>query len=174
MPDELMACKVDKTGWPYGPWMNEPDFMTWVDEGTGFTCIITRDPEFGYLNGYVAIPEGHPFHQEHYSRIPDEYHEIHGDLTFSDWSRRFHNLSSKVWLLGFDCNGSHDYAPGINRMPNAMSFASPLRTHMDQYKNLEYVKLECLNLAYLLSRVVGGVAIVQPQGIMRLIKRGGA
>ena len=36
---------VDKRGWPSGPWMDEPDYVQFQDEATG----------------YVGVPDGHPF-----------------------------------------------------------------------------------------------------------------
>ena len=31
---------MDKTGWAPGPWIDEPDDVQFVDDGTGLTCRI--------------------------------------------------------------------------------------------------------------------------------------
>ena len=33
---------IDKTDWPDGPWKLEPDKMLWIDEDTGYECLIKR------------------------------------------------------------------------------------------------------------------------------------
>jgi hypothetical protein len=34
---------VDRTGWPPGPWDDEPDRIEWIDEATGQPCLMRRN-----------------------------------------------------------------------------------------------------------------------------------
>lgn len=52
--------KVDKSKWPEGPWKYEEDYLKWIDQRTGFTCLITRDEKLGVLHLHVRLPHGHP------------------------------------------------------------------------------------------------------------------
>lgn len=49
----------DKKAWGHGPWQDEPDKISWVDEATGLDCLIVRN-HGGALCGYVGVPETHP------------------------------------------------------------------------------------------------------------------
>lgn len=53
---------IDRTGWPSGPWDDEPDRVEWRDEATGLPCLALRNDMFGSWCGYVAVPPGHPVH----------------------------------------------------------------------------------------------------------------
>lgn len=44
------------------PWDDEPDAFDWRDPATGYPCAIRRNPDTGTLNGYVGVPDDHPFH----------------------------------------------------------------------------------------------------------------
>lgn len=62
---------VDKSSWPAGPWIEEPDKKQWQDAATGLPCLIVRHPRHGNLCGYVGVPQSHPLHGKSYSeRVP--------------------------------------------------------------------------------------------------------
>lgn len=46
--------KVDRTGWPAGPWDNEPDFTEWTT-AAGYPAFIGRLPD-GCFYGIVEAP----------------------------------------------------------------------------------------------------------------------
>lgn len=60
--------------------------------------------QFGWGNGYVVIPEGHPFHGKDYHQIPVE---VHGGLSFSksvddlDWNE-LRDEDKGGWVVGFN------------------------------------------------------------------------
>lgn len=56
----------DKESWGVGPWTDEPDKVSWVDEETGLDCMIVRNYG-GALCGYVGVPETHPLFGVGYS-----------------------------------------------------------------------------------------------------------
>lgn len=58
----------------------------------------------GLWNGYVAIPKGHPAYGKDYDEIDVE---IHGGLTFGNYSSKLDNPSlpkfdEEHWVVGFD------------------------------------------------------------------------
>lgn len=55
--------------------------------------------EFGWGNGYVHIPEGHPWFGKDYNDI--EGVEINGGLTYSE-------MQEGMWVIGFDTAHSWD------------------------------------------------------------------
>lgn len=80
-------ASVDKTGWPPGPWHDEPD---WQDfEAHGLECRVMRHPQHGHLCGYVQCS-----HEIPYALLPED---ISG--------------GSDV-LYGFDTSPPNGYWPG--------------------------------------------------------------
>ena len=50
----LESKKLDKSHLEEdGEWINEPDYLMWIDEDTGYKCEIKRHPQLGHLCGYV-------------------------------------------------------------------------------------------------------------------------
>lgn len=132
--------KVDRAGWPEGPWDNEADYLHWVDEPTNLDCLIVR-AGLGHLCGYVGVPEGHPWHGVDYLHLAvlGEGHSVHGSLTYSArcGGSVCHDVKGRpepVWWLGFDCGHSGDYAPGMDgrRWPTGPDSGS--------YRNVQYVQ----------------------------------
>ena len=56
MNTESNEYTVDKTGWPEGPWMTEPDKLVWIDVDTDLDCMAVRAPTTGAWCGYVGVP----------------------------------------------------------------------------------------------------------------------
>ena len=48
--------------------------------------------EYGWGNGYVLLPEGHPDYDKDYNHLP---YSVHGGLTFS-------GIMNGYWAIGFD------------------------------------------------------------------------
>tara|TARA_R110001583_G_scaffold123825_8_gene275248 strand:+ start:340 stop:663 length:324 start_codon:yes stop_codon:yes gene_type:complete len=46
----------------------------------------------GLYNGYITLPEGHPWFEVD---LPDEAHDIHGRITYSE-------KEGDEWVIGFD------------------------------------------------------------------------
>lgn len=76
-----------------------PAKMTVVDSGveSGIRWTTCEAPLYGAVNGYVQIPEGHPWHGKSYDDIDVD---VHGGLTYGcgEW-------------IGFDCMHCGDYWP---------------------------------------------------------------
>ena len=137
---------VDKSEWPRGQWDNEPDKAQWID--SGLDCLIVRGP-VGALCGYVGVPETHPAFGQGYD---EQDLGVHGGLTFSGECRpgdegkgicHTGEVANKVvWWLGFDCSHAGDTAPTM-----------PPFFDDDVYRDFNYVKAQCSNLARQLAEL---------------------
>lgn len=156
---------VDKQCWSEGPWMQEPDKVSWVDESTGLDCLAKRNNFQGVWCGYVGLPKGHSLFGVEYNAIEDI--EVHGDLTFSglcdedDKEQGICHLSDNgesVWWFGFDCGHGGDICPGIDAFYKKMKIEKGMNLGSfdigglfnfgdENYRDLSYVKAECKRLA---------------------------
>lgn len=132
---------VDRTGWPAGPWDDEPDRAEWRAKGTPrVACLMVRNA-MGAWCGYVGVPPGHPWHGLGYDQIDAE---AHGGLTYSDscGGPICHvprlGESDDVWWVGFDCIHYMDDAPGLRAMGSRLS---------GEYRTEEWVRAEVNQLA---------------------------
>lgn len=155
---------IDKSGWGYGPWQEEPDKRQWEDEETGLPCLIVRNIQLGFLCGYVGVQPSHPAHgvKDSFSYDDDgnlisvslidaeiDNITVHGGLSFADGcghgedeSRGICHVTGNgepddVWWFGFDCGHAWDVCPGH----------PSLRSYDGEYRTIEYVERECQNLA---------------------------
>ena len=139
---------VDKSGWKDGPWMEEPDRVTF--EHAGFPIILKRHPTLGHWCGYVGVPEGHPAFgatNEYGDGVPQD---VHGGCTYARACDNDPVLGvchvkkdgepERFWL-GFDFAHGGDLSPGGDV---AMRFS--LREG-GTYKNLRYVEAEAKRYA---------------------------
>lgn len=144
----------DKSTWGPGPWQDEADKKQWLDEATGYPCLIVRSPSSGSLCGYVGVPEAHPFYGKGYGVLPDDP-EVHGGLTFAgscrvdaDESKHVCHKAGgddKVWWLGFDTAHCGDYSPKIDAVMKSVGhYYGDLG---DTYKDFDYVTREVIDLA---------------------------
>lgn len=53
---EISLKLYDKSTWGKGEWQEEPDFIMYQDEESGFICIIRRNSKSGILCGYISVP----------------------------------------------------------------------------------------------------------------------
>jgi hypothetical protein len=66
------------------PRLGEADKVAWLDNATGYECIMLRATDGGYLSGYVGVPHGHPLWGWKYEAIPADLGiEVHGGLTYA-------------------------------------------------------------------------------------------
>lgn len=126
--------KVDKSTWGVGAWSFEPDEEEFIHAGQ--QCFIWRHPSIGHWCGYVAIPEGHPWHQKPYEDI---HVEVHYGLTFGD--KFFDGSKGDTYWLGFDCAHSGDYTPYTGS--RGWSYGE----NEYDYKDIEFVKMHTKRLA---------------------------
>lgn len=143
--------KVDRTGWPLGPWDQEPDRVEWRT-AAGLPALILRHFWTGNLCGYVAVPPGHPLHGQPYGAAGDALPKgAHGGLTYAGACRGSichvpaEGEPDDVHWLGFDCAHAFDAQPGrLDRM-----WIEPDM----RYRTVDYVRAECESLAAQLVEV---------------------
>lgn len=110
-----------------GPWVDEVDRVLFEHEG--FPCLVLRNEVLGFLCGYVAIPEGHPWRTESVAESAD----VHGGVTWGGGVLR--DQGDRYWV-GFDCAHAWDLVP--------LRFGG----ERDQsYKSVVFVQCECRRLA---------------------------
>jgi hypothetical protein len=135
------------------PWEHEPDNEEWIDEATGYKCTVWRHPTFGHLCGYVALPKGHPLHEQHYDEI-NLFVEVHGGLTYADLDKE-----TGEWVVGFDCSHTGDMSPKM--MMNMLKYIdeapelTDYRLNAEKYRTFEWVKAEVTELASNLKKLEG-------------------
>ena len=65
-----------------GPWNNEADKVAWVDEATGFGCIMLRQKN-GTISGYVGVGPEHPLFGFEADAVPlGVSNVVHGGVTY--------------------------------------------------------------------------------------------
>lgn len=151
---------IDRAGWPSGPWDTEPDKEQWVDAETGLDCLIVRHPDFGNLCGYVGVSRDHPAFKHHFGLLRDL--SCHGGLSYSALCQEgeaepavchapLPGRPRLVWWLGFDCGHVFDLKPGWATRLLALGIElKPLSAYgfpWEIYCDIEYVRIECANLA---------------------------
>lgn len=165
---------------PEGPWKDEPDKVQWIDPETDLDCLIVRGP-FGALCGYVGVPPEHPWHGIAYNACltkcgedfcyehsPEGQTNVHGGITYSDKCSEAETpargichvplpgRSADVWWFGFDCSHSFDLTVYDVVRAEQENHAYPWDLRPDAiYRDVEYVKAECVKLAGQLSAVLG-------------------
>lgn len=130
----------------HGAWEDEPDEITWIDEATGYPCLMKRS-RTGHWNGYVSVPRGHPWHGLGYSAelegstSPEELMDVHGGLTFADqW------FAEGDWWFGFDCGHAWDISP-------AMPVYGFMPGDGYAYRDVAYVQGQVTHLAHQLKEL---------------------
>ena len=128
-----------------------------IKQYKGVDYIVTIGPLGSYV-AYIKIPDEHPWNKlvdkkrevgslereisVGYEDIPLD---VHGGLTFAGFFEEERN----IWWFGFDCAHSQDFSPGIASMLRSSGLPSPHET----YRDLNYVKKECIGLASRLAEV---------------------
>jgi len=143
---ENIEYKVDRDGWPRGPWDNEKDRYEWRDEDTGLPCLIVRN-SWGALCGYVGVAPEHPFHGREDDGSSDVGSmNVHGGVTYTNKCAGhichvpLAGETEDVWWVGFDCNHCMDLAPSMGHDRNGTPRGGT-------YRNVAYVREECKSLA---------------------------
>lgn len=162
---EYTNPQIDREGWPAGPWDDEMDKIQWLDEATGFPCLIVRN-RLGGLCGYVGVPRGHRFYEVDYDNVSigdddgpydeNNYPPAHGGLTYANKcldgpedQTICHVVEEgeddDVWWVGFDCAHAFDLLPGMLALNK--KYGEFPHHKEDTYKNVAYVKRNVEELA---------------------------
>lgn len=148
---------IDKSAWPDGPWMDEPDRVEW--KHAGLPCLIVRHPHHGYLCGYAAVPPGHPYHGRSHNDL-----DLEIGVNYSDFCSGLicHKPETgepdNVFWFGFDCGHAFDFAPGHEARMKELGFPplpsfAPLFDPV--YRTIPWVKARVEKLAEELAAIGG-------------------
>lgn len=160
---------LDKEHWPDGPWKDEPDEVSWVDQNSGFLCLIRRAPMSGHLNGYVGVvPSDALYRISAYTTLYDGDNKeflpegrdvldlnlkVHGGVT---WSNKLSEVSTSIWWFGFDTAHHLDRVPlspdfhlreKLKELGKDDSSIPSFEIPGAQYRDIEYVRGQVCDLA---------------------------
>jgi len=161
----------DKSSWADGEWKTEPDKIQWLDEATGYPCLIVRVKQIGTLCGYVGVNNKHPLFGI-YDRSLNADIIVHGDINYTSFCSGIicHTVDDgeddNVWWLGFDCNHAFDLAPidlsqkyGWKCPPHLKNVELRISNALGKkYRNVAYVKEQCASLAMQLKEIENGIS----------------
>lgn len=158
-----------------GPWRDEYEKISWVDEATGLNCIILRQRD-GTLSGYVGISSKHPLFGYAHEAVPDAFGlHVHGGLTYSSLCEAMapepisvchvptspakpqlllapRSVEEEVWWFGFDSNHETDLVP--------ITPKRALRESGQIYRDQHFVYRECVRLAAGLEAIRRGAKLL--------------
>lgn len=160
----MEAKQIDKSTWGPGPWQSEPDEV--VFEHKSLTCLVLRMSSGGQLNGYVQLPDSHPWHGKAYGEsvvyrdgaLEREDHDINPIALFCgahkidteaktapiDLLVDVHGgltfsgslMNRDGFWFGFDCAHCNDLSPAYGES-----------VFGGEYRDIEYVKAQVIKLA---------------------------
>ena len=151
---------IDKTNWPKGPWLTEPDHVMWInDDSGGYRCVMRRNL-IGAWCGFVGIPPTHTLYMVPHTDPSYCYVDVHGDVTFSgfkDMESVLFSPPTKTWWVGFDAMQDTDLCPGAGSVipvTKARRIKGKVSTIEQEYRDMEYIQNEVNFLAVQLAMFV--------------------
>jgi hypothetical protein len=96
------------------PWETEPDYEYFAHRGV--ECVVARMPDAGHLNGYIALPDTHPW----FGRELAAFRELNLKFLYPiTYAQEHAREDSKIYVVGFD-TASFGYCP-----KSPTSFSNP-------------------------------------------------
>jgi hypothetical protein len=137
------------------PWENDIRLVLFMEPTTKYKCLIRRvrsvNVTAGHLCGYVIIPKNHQYYN-----TSIDYNcfslEVHGGITYSDFMDDIEIEGEKPFCIGFDCAHSGDLMPNYDTELTKGLYEAMISAGC-VYRNVEYVKNECVKLAKQLKEV---------------------
>lgn len=152
----IIETLVDKSKWQEGPWQNEPDKKQWLDEETGYPCLIVRQTNLGHLCGYVGVPSGHPW----FENEPNA--NVHGGVTYGAKCADHicHEVEEgeddNIFWVGFDAAHAGDRTMLTDSHSEAFKDIKSFPHDWDTYKDFAYMENECRSLAQQAKEAANG------------------
>tara|TARA_R100001086_G_scaffold228144_1_gene147542 strand:+ start:145 stop:663 length:519 start_codon:yes stop_codon:yes gene_type:complete len=149
-----MSAEEKTNQWGNGEWVNEPDRIEFLLEGTWIPCLVLRNITGGNLCGYIAVDDTNLAYGVHYDDDLLYDVNVHGGLTFSSmqdesgayWFQEeslAHYNETHKWFLGFDCAHCDDFAPALAALMRGNTSVYRDTT----YRNVDYVGRQIVDLA---------------------------
>ncbi len=162
--------RVDKSGWPPGPWHVEPDALSY-ETRDGLPAVAIRTDVIGVWCGYVGVPLDHPWAQLPFRPPPQlpelaalyrdreprrEYPDasVHGGITFAGAATdpialTVGELAACFYWVGFDCSHAWDVSPGLPALARLARIPSM------EYRTLNFVRAEIDRLSEQAAAALG-------------------
>ena len=131
-------------------WDREPDHLEF--ESHGLRALVLRNPTFGHLNGYLAIPNTHVLWG-----IDDVLAEIssHKGWSYASACHPHTNEEDGYWWIGFDCAHGGDFLPNEPDYLKVLQLKPSPRPRRKVYRNLSYVRGVLEEAAFQVSTYMG-------------------
>jgi hypothetical protein len=137
----------DKSHFPPGKWLQEPDFCKWTS--FGLACVAFRDMSWGIWRGWAGIPENHILYKKtmdkilDYEQSVDLFYSVHGGISVTgSLPYKYHKHNNNLWWIGIEtCHGT-DLMPLVN-----------VNSKLQTYKDFSFIRTETKKLAYYLSKI---------------------
>lgn len=136
----------DKTQWPQGTWLKEPDHCAW--ENYSYNCILIRDMKLGIWRGFVGVTKEHPFYGKTLADLLNEkiylyLTQVHGGVSFAGrLIPKPKSVDRKCWFFGFECLQEEDLVPLVPKTGISNIIGVP-----QVYRNFNYARRETNKLA---------------------------
>lgn len=144
---------LDKSTWPVGPWITEPDHVYWIDADTSYRCVMRRNI-IGAWCGFVGLPPPHTLYMIPYTDDVYTYVDVHGKVAFTAFNDDESILfvpPMRTWWVGFDAMQDDDLCPGAGSGPPANRKQKRLTgfksSVVQVYRDMDYVQNEVSLLA---------------------------
>lgn len=143
----------DKSSWPKGTWLKEPDYCAW--ESYGYKCILLRDMKLGIWRGFVGITKEHPFYNKTLADMLNEkiylyLTKVHGGVSFAGrFAPKSKTADKKLWWFGFECMQEDDLIPTVGPIKPAPGMVVVSQT----YRSFTYARSQTIKLAQELTKL---------------------
>lgn len=143
----------NKSNFPPGKWMHEPDFCGW--HRSGLVCLAIRDMSLGVWKGFVGVGPTHPYFAKKIepllqeTSIIDIFLSVHGGISSAGGlPARYKEISQGLWWLGIETSHGGDLMPLLKNDPDMDKMLSG-----QTYKDFAFIRRETNKLASYLSRI---------------------
>lgn len=134
----------------YKEWEIEPNQMTF--NHNGLKCQLLRNPQFGFFNAYVFLPETNIYHGIDYDHIQSLFgKELGVEITFGEYK-------GNMWAYGISFSSIRDFIPNepegheLDSLIKALKNMTGINPTEKDYKNIEYAINKIQKLAEFLSQ----------------------
>lgn len=142
---------LNKSDFPPGPWMQEPDVCYWYH--SDLNCLALRDMSLGNWKSFVGVNESHLLYSKNldeilrYPVMMDAYIDVHGGITSAGkLPNKYKEEASFLWWFGIDTSHGSDTIPLLKR-DDTLPFTET------SYKSFSFIRRETNKLASYIAKL---------------------
>jgi hypothetical protein len=143
----------NKSNFPPGKWLHEPDFCGWYRHE--LACLAIRDMSLGVWKGFVGLTSKHRFFAKPLEQIlkdpsvVDAFLGVYGGISLAGGlPARYKDISQGLWWLGIETSHGGDLMPLLKNDPDMDKMLSN-----QTYKDFAFIRRETNKLASYMSRI---------------------